>query len=133
MASVTTIKAREKFAKAHAEGKAVPKITHVGWGTGGVDSNGNVIAPSPSQTKVAGEFIKKPIDSVSYPNASNGDYTVVRFVATLSPTDSNALGKAVSSVGLYDQEGDLIAIKNFGSKLIDEDSTDIEIVWDETF
>lgn len=133
MADVTTIKAREKFAKAHAEGLPVPKITHAGWGTGGVDSNGIVIPPKASQTSVAGEFLKKPIESVSYPNKDKGDYTLVKFTMTISPTDEGALGKEVSSCGLYDEAGDLIAIKNFGKKKIDADTTDIEISWEETF
>ena len=133
MLSITTIKAREKFAKAHAEGLPVPKVTQVGWGTGGVDVNSIVIPPKNTQTIVEGEFLRKPITSVTYPNKDKGDYKSIKYTMTISPNDEGALGKEVSSCGLYDETGDLIAVKNFGKKLIDADTTDIEVSWIETF
>lgn len=130
--SITTLKAREKFAKAHAEGITVPKITSVGWGEGGADTEGNVIAPTNRQTEVDGQFLVNDIKEVSYPLEGEGNYLTVRFKATINYSESGALDKRISTCGLYDEEGDLIAIKNFSPKSLDED-TRIEIEWDEEF
>lgn len=123
---VTTLKAREKFAIAHAMGGTFPKITEVGWGDGGADSEGNLIFPTDSATIVPGEFVRKPIDGVT----TNGLKTT--FVLTLLGTDTNAVGKNLSACGLYDSEGDLIAVACFSIKNINANSR-IEIEWTETF
>ncbi len=123
--SVTTYAAREKFAKAHGEGAALPKIAQMGWGDGGHDVNNQPIPPDPGATIVPGEFLRKPIESYSYPAS-----TTVRFVCRL--TTSEGIGKMVSAVGLYDNAGTLVALKTFAPKAKDAD-TEIEIQWDEQF
>lgn len=126
--SITTTIARGKFAKAHAEGIALPKITQIGWGEGGVDDSGNILLPSANQTVVAGEFFRNNIISFSY---ADNNLTVI-FNCSLLSTEVGVVGKKLSSIGLYDEAGDLIAVKNFGIKTIDED-TRIDIPWHEEF
>lgn len=124
--SVTTNAARVKFAKAHGEAAAVPKITQVGWGNGGHNTSTRVpTQPAGNLTVTPGEFLKKNIDGFSYPVT-----TTTRFTVSLTKTEGN--GQDVSSCGLYDSAGTLIAVKNFAPKIKD-DETEIIITWDEEF
>lgn len=126
--AVTTLIARKKFVKAHAQGTPVPKIVKIGWGDGGVNEDGSVKLPEATQTEVAGEFIKNDIESVEIVD----DGLSILFTGSIRATDPNVANKAWSSLGLYDEEGSLIAVKNFTLKNIDED-TKIEITWKEKF
>lgn len=124
--TVTTLKARQKFAQAHGSGDPVPKIEKIGWGTGGHDqSTGQPIFPDDGATVVPGEFIRKNIAQQSYPNS-----VTVRVLGVLESAEG--LNKSVSACGLYDAAGDLIALKTFTPKGVDED-TRLEIEWDEEF
>lgn len=123
--SITTFNARVKFAKAHAGDITLPKVTQIAWGDGGVDINGNLIVLSSTLTQVPGEFLVKNVDQISFPSE-----TTVRFRGVLTTTEGN--GKDISSCGLYDSEGTLIAVKVFKPKAKDNETT-IEIDWDEEF
>lgn len=124
--SVTTKKAREKFAKAHGDGTAIPQITQVAWGDGGHDTTTrDPIQPTGDLLTVPGEFLKKNIDSISYPTT-----TTLRINVDLEKAEGN--GYDVSSCGLYDAAGDLVAVKNFAPKAKDNE-TEIIIAWDEEF
>ena len=124
--SVTTVKAREKFAKAHGDATPVPKIAQVGWGNGGHDpATRQPTQPSGSSTSVAGEFTRKDIDGISYPVS-----TTLRIDVSLLKAEGN--GYEVSSCGIYDTAGDLIAIKHFPPKTKDNE-TEIYVTWDEEF
>lgn len=126
MSSVTTDKARDLFADAHYQGVAVPQVVEMGWGDGGVDGGGNVITPSGSLTTVPGEFIRTAFTGVVK------DGLTVTFTSEIIYTDPDALGKDLSSCGIYDDLGNLIAVKNFKAKNID-DETRIEVDWRELF
>ncbi|KEI16827.1 hypothetical protein G8S49_01560 [Clostridium botulinum C] len=116
--SITTNKARQKLAKSHYSGSTVPKITMAGWGTGGVDINGDVIKPSSAAAQVAGEIIKNKIKT----STLSQDGLSVIFTAELMPGEAGVLNQKISTVGLYDEEGDLVLIKNFTPKQMDTDS-----------
>ncbi|AKN32370.1 hypothetical protein Ccar_16470 [Clostridium carboxidivorans P7] len=118
LTSITTNKARQKLAKAHYDSTTVPKVTKAGWGTGGVDINGEVIQPDLALTKIDGEIIKNDIKSATL----SQDGLSVTFVAELNPGESGVLNQKISTVGLYDADGDLVLIKNFTSKQMDSDS-----------
>ncbi|SMB95309.1 Phage tail-collar fibre protein [Desulfonispora thiosulfatigenes DSM 11270] len=122
---VTTIKAREKFAKAHLGLAPLPIITKIAFGDGGHDTLGNPIKPSQDLTLVPGEFMKKDLDNTELFNP-----TTVRIKGSLNFEES--IGTQVSAVGIYDSEGDLVAVKTFSPKNKDGD-TRIEIEWDELF
>lgn len=123
--TVTTLKAREKFAKAHAGVAALPVIAQIAFGDGGHDALGEPIPPTEDLVATPGEFIKKNIESVELPNT-----TTIRVLGALD--FSEGIGKQVSAVGLYDSEGDLVGVKTFAPKAKDTD-TRIEIEWDEQF
>lgn len=126
--SVTTKKARQLFAKAHLDGTPVPRITHIGWGDGGVDSGGSVLMPTEDLTQVQGEFRKTEVITSTLPTE---DGMKVRFKSELH-SDESTLGTKLSTCGIYDSEGNLIAVKNFTIKTLDED-TKFTVEWDEQF
>ena len=127
---VTTHKAREKFAKSHYDGNSIPKITHVGWGAGGTDAEGKVLEPSPSLEEVPTEFAKNEIVEREYPY--DGNNLLVFFLTELAASSEDVVGEDLSSCGLYDESGDLIAVRNFSDKGLDSDTV-IQIEWIEEF
>lgn len=122
--TVTTKAARKKYAQAHATGSAVPKITQVGWGSGGHSADNSPVQPADTLTAVPGEFYRNT-PAITMP----GD-TTVRYNLTLAKPEGNT--GVVSSCGLYDAAGTLIAVKNFSPKIKD-DEVEILITWDEEF
>lgn len=104
--SVITKIRRKKFALASSDAeKPLDPITHIAFGSGGVDGNGEPLTPSEEQTALGAELYRYPVDSVSYP-----DETTVRYAVTI-PADEHA-GDAISEAALVDSAGDLAAIKN---------------------
>lgn len=124
--TTTTVAARAKFASAHGQGTPVAKVVQVGWGDGGYDSElDEVIEPSPNATIVPGEFLRKNINDISML-----DTITIRYMISLEKNEGNDYN--VSSCGLYDENGVLIALKNFFPRVKD-DETLITIQWDEQF
>lgn len=116
--SITTDKARKKLAKAHVDGTSIPKIIQAGWGTGGVDEEGNVLSPQTTLTKVPKELLRNNIKSSALSESGLGAI----FLAELLPNEEGVINQKISSVGLYDEEGDLVLVKNFTQKQMDADS-----------
>lgn len=125
--AVTTNTARGKIAQAHYEGKTIPQIIEAGWGEGGVDENGSVITPSPTLTVVPEEFTRTPVVERSVDLSA----VYVSFTLVLDGSQGHD-GRELSSCGLYDEEGDLVAVINFSIKDIEEDTL-IELIWKEEF
>lgn len=112
--AVVTLIAKKKMMKARSGAITLPKIVGMAFGNGGVDSAGNVIAPVESQTKLKSELLRKANDGYEFLSD-----TKCRYACTLA---SNELpGEYISEVALYDEDGDLIAIKNFMKKGKDSD------------
>lgn len=126
MNSVTTTKAREKFAKAHIGDEPLPAITQVAWGDGGHDpATGAATPPDANSNVLGGEFLRKAIDAHSFPTT-----TTLRMTVSLQLTEGN--GENVSACALVDADGDLVAVKHFTPKGKDNETV-IEIDWDEEF
>ena len=124
--TVKTIKAREKFAKAHAGTDAVTAITHVGFGTGGHDPITAIpTIPTGSETIVTGEVVKKAVNSVVFTSPATMTATGI-----LDFSESN--GVNISAYGFYDADGDLVCITHTEPtpKTADERITQ---VWEEVF
>ncbi len=111
---VITKKAREKLVRARAGAIQLPKIVGMAFGNGGVDPSGAVITPAETQEGLAKEIYRKPVDSYSFP-----EDTTCRYECTLA--ESELAGEEVSEVGLYDEDGDIVCIKNFMRKGKDDD------------
>lgn len=117
--AVVTKLARTKMMKARAGAISLPKIAGMAFGAGGVDSAGNALTPSETQTALKNELLRKEIDK--YEILSD---TKCRYVCTL--LSNELVGKNISELALYDEENDLVAIKNFMAKGKD---SDIEITF----
>lgn len=117
--AVVTKLARTKMMKARAGAISLPKIVGMAFGAGGVDSSGNALTPSETQTALKSELLRKKIDK--YEILSD---TKCRYVCTL--LSNELVGKNISELALYDEAGDLVAIKNFMAKGKD---ADIEITF----
>lgn len=111
---VITKAARQKIVRARAGAITLPKIVGMAFGSGGVDEDGEIIAPKEGQEKLANELYRKAIDGYSFP----GD-TTCRYECTL--TEQELAGEEISEIGLYDEDGDILAIKTFKRKGKDSD------------
>ena len=112
--TVTTL-AKKKMVKARAGISSLPKIVGMAFGDGGVDSGGTVKPHSADQNTLHHELLRKNVDG--YEVLSD---TKIRYRCTLA------------EVGLYDADGDMVAMKAFLKKGKD---ADMECVFecDDTF
>ena len=111
---IITKKARKKLLQARAGDITLPKIIGMAFGSGGVDTSGNVIAPLENQETLKAELLRKPVRGHSFIGE-----TTCRYECTLS--ESELAGQYISEIGLYDAEGDIVCIKTFTKKGIDSD------------
>lgn len=110
--SIITNKARSKMAKARAGVEPLAKIVGMAFGDGGVDGENNPTLPN--MEALSHELLRKDIDGYTAVTE-----TCYRYSATLSKTE---LPKAViNELGLYDADGDMVAVKSFRNKIKDED------------
>jgi len=86
---------------------AIPKITKIAFGSGGVDSDGTPLTPSETQTALNEPITNGifDIDSVTYPNE-----TTARYTATIPATA--LVGVKISEAALVDESGAVCAIRN---------------------
>lgn len=115
--TVTTL-AKKKMLQARAGIAALPKIVGMAFGTGGVNAAGEIVPHSADQNKLHNEVLRKAIDG--YEVLSD---TKIRYACTLG-TDELA-DTYISELGLYDANGDLVAMKSFLKKGKDADMTAI--------
>lgn len=102
--TVTTIKAREKIAKARNGTDVVTAITHVGFGTGGHNPITAVpTTPTGEETAVSGEVVKKAIDSITFTAPATN--TVLGILDFLEGNGEN-----ISAYGFYDADDDLVVL-----------------------
>lgn len=113
---IITKKARQKLVKARAGAITLPVIVGMAFGSGGVDSSGNVIAPTDGQEALTTELHRKPVDG--YTILEDKEATV-RYECTLEAGE--LAGQQISELGLYDSDGDLVSIKTFLAKGKDDD------------
>lgn len=112
--AIVTVTARSKMVRARAGEITLPVIAGFAFGTGGVDSASNVITPSENQTALKNEKLRKAYDSYSMISD-----TKCRYSCTLLA--SEMANENISEIGLYDADGDIVAIKNFKAKGKDSD------------
>ena len=123
--AVVTLVAKKKMMKARAGAIALPKIVGMAFGNGGTDASGNVITPVETQTALNSELLRKEIDGYEFLSD-----TKCRYNCTLGSAD--LVGKYVSELALYDEDGDILAIKNFLQKGKDSD-IEMTMMFDDEF
>ena len=108
--SVITLTRRKKFALASSDaGQPLDPITHIAFGSGGVDESGEPVAPLETQDALTQEIQRYDVDSVTYPEETTARYTVT------IPADELA-GASINEAALVDSKGDLAAIKTMYAK-----------------
>lgn len=112
--SIITKARRENLCKITSGAvSAIPAVTHIAFGDGGVDANGEPVVPSETQTALNHEIARYPIDKVEYPTDTTAQYTV-----TIPKGD--LIGEKISEAALVDRSGVLCAIKTMYVKQKDE-------------
>lgn len=104
---------------------AMPAITHIAFGDGGVDADGNPIIPADTHAELNNEIARYPIDSVTYPID-----TTARYAVTI-PKEELA-GEKISEAALIDSAGVAAAIKTMYVKQKDE-GVSFEFTFDDEF
>lgn len=113
--SVITKTRRRKFCLAASNpAMPLPVITHIAFGSGGVNSAGEPIAPDENQVALKDEIARYEVESVTYPTE-----TTARYAVTI-PKDA-LKGAEINEAALVDSDGDVVAIKTMFTKRKDED------------
>lgn len=112
--AIVTLRRRSDLVKASAGAITLPVITGMAFGDGGEDGEGNVVAPAEDQTGLKHELYRKEIDGYSFPADTTCRYNCTLKEPELADTD-------ISEIGLYDVNGNIVAIKTFKRKGKDAD------------
>ncbi|MCL2400677.1 MAG: hypothetical protein FWC91_13150 [Defluviitaleaceae bacterium] len=117
--SVITLHRRVQLCLATSGGiPSIAPITHIAFGDGGVDGNGDPIPPVETQISLNNQVGMYPINGVTYPLTPP---TTARYTATIPAMDLASV--SISEAALVDEDGHLHAIKTFYVKRKDEDIT----------
>ncbi len=111
--SVITEIARKKMALARKGGIRLPCIAGIALGDGG-EQDGEIRTPLPENITLFNEVIRKP-----YAVCSKISETSYRYRIDLAREE--LAGKTINEMALYDEEGDLLAIRTFVGKLKEGD------------
>ena len=113
---VITVVGRKKICMARSGDASLPAIVKMAWGDGGVDENGVPKLATGNEIGLYNELLKKDIETHVY---ANEEKTTCRYTATLERGELT--GKEISEMGLFDEDGELIAYRSFMRKGKDED------------
>lgn len=122
MKTLITLAGRTKMIKARAGVAALPPITQIALGDGGVDENGNVLEPSDI---LQHELIRRDVNSIVKVTE-----TCYRFSLIL--TENELVDAEITEMALVDEEGDIVSVKNFKPKIKDE-GMEMTFQMDDTF
>ena len=112
--SVITKTRRKKLCMAASDPeKPLAIITHVAFGSGGVNGTGEPLVPLETQTALNSELARYEVESVTYP-----EETTARYAVTI-PKDAR-VGEKINEAALVDSDGDVVAIKTMYTKQKDE-------------
>jgi len=114
---ITTNSYREKMAKAVAGTEALPKITTICVGTGGLDVSGNPKTPIGTETGLYNQVLTRSVGTPTFPTATQAQFELV-----ISPTDLPA-NTQITEAGLFDEDGDFASISTFYIKATDGSTT----------
>lgn len=113
--SVVTNVAKKKIVKVRAGLiPALPKTIGMAFGDGAI-SGTDIRTPSAMDVALQHELHRQLIDEVIL----QPDEISAKYVTTLAK--ETLAGKTINEVALYDEEGDLLAIKSFSDKGKDDD------------
>ncbi|MDR2024014.1 MAG: phage tail protein [Hungatella sp.] len=113
---VITAIGRKKLCKAHAGDITLSPIKYMAWGDAGVDAEGQPVIATGNEIALYNQLLKKEIEGHIYVTEEEATW---RYTATLEAGELT--GKEISEMGLFDEEGDLIAYRTFMRKGKDAD------------
>lgn len=99
---ITTV-GKTKILRARAGEITLPKVAGFAFGSGGSDGS-TVLTPGET---LKNEFLRKVVDGHTLKLTENK----CEYYCTLNGSEAN--GKSISEIGLYDSAGDIIMIANF--------------------
>lgn len=114
MDSIITKIARKKMAEARKGIIELPPIKSIALGDGGLDSDGNPIVPLEQDVGLKNELLRRDYDSSVRLSDTSFRYRIDLRAGEL-------LGKEISEIALFDAEGDMLSIKTFLPKVVEED------------
>lgn len=120
---ITTIR-RKKMAEASHTTGVISKVAFIALGSGGVDSEGNVIEPQPDNMQLKHEIIRKPYFSSKKVSDTAYEYTI-------KLDTSECLDIYFSELALIDEDGDIVAFSNFLSK--GKDDTEVTFTVEDSY
>ena len=91
----------------------IPKITHIAFGDGGLDDDGQPLQPNELQTELNHEIGRYDVDV-----AEGTVDTTNRYTVTIPESELN--GMNINEMALVDADGVLAAVKTFLNKGKDE-------------
>lgn len=127
MYHITTKRAREDICRARMGEIALPRVTHIVFGTGG-HAPGDIKTPLPIDPDATG--LEKPILTKPILSATKINSTTIEYLARLGAGEAD--GEAITEAALQDENGNIVAIKRFGAKTKDPD-TEYDFKWQEYF
>lgn len=98
---IITKSARKKMVQARAGAITLPKIVGMAFGSGGVDSAGNVISPSETQTALKKELLRKPISGYNFITETTCRYECTLGESELADSISVKLGCMMPTAILF--------------------------------
>lgn len=115
MAEAITVNSyRRRLASTMAGGATVKKIAYMAFGDGGHNADLTAKAPSPEQTSLNNELMRKPLTAV----VQEDDFSVTGR----GMLDYDELvGYAISEAVLLNEDGDVVGVKNFAPKVKESD------------
>lgn len=117
--TVTTI-AKRKMLLARAGDQALPKITGMAFGTGGVNANNQIVPHTAADNALHLEVLRKAVEGHEVISD-----TRIRYRCTIGADE--LVGIYISECGIYDADGDFVALKSFTRKCKD---ADMEVVFE---
>lgn len=114
MDGIITRIAKKKMAEARNGRIQLPPIQKIAIGDGGIDEEGNLFVPKEDTASLNNELMRRDYDT-----AVKLSETSFRYRIDLK--DSELKGKSVSEIALIDTEGDMLSMKTFQPKLIEDD------------
>lgn len=120
MKSIVTKKRREKMASATHSTGMIAKAKWIALGSGGIDSDNNIITPLAENVQLNNEVIRKEYVSSKKTSDTSYEYTI-------KLEEEELVGIFISELALIDEDGDVIAFSNFLPKGKDEIETTFTI------
>ncbi len=114
MNSITTKYSREKMAQARSGDAVILPVTHMAFGSGGVDGSGDPIPPVTTETSLGHETYRKEVDGHIYPIS-----TTCRYSCQLD--ESELADQTINEIALIDSSNHMVCKKTFKNKIKDGD------------